>query len=278
MNSADYRVMEMAVQLHDGRACLSSGEKDAAARVGWSQEHLDVLFEQWAGVDLSRFMQGLGLARTRQKLQAVKNLLAGSSAVESCCLSRSLSEEQGKGEGLTIRYGSSSSPFGECLLAMTDTGEICHLSFVDEEKQQEQLEELRCDWPQATIIADAGEFGGLLPPLFSPTGLTSADSVRLLVKGTSFQLKVWCALLALPFGSLISYQGLAGYLGHPTACRAVAGAVAANPVAWLIPCHRVIRQSGEIHRYRWGDTRKKMMLGWEEACIFPLRAGAQDGY
>ena len=267
MNSADYRVMEMAVHLYDGRACLSSGEKDAAARVGWSQEHLDVLFEQWAGVDLSRFMQGLGLARTRQKLQAVKNLLAGSTPVESGCLSRSLSEEQGKGQGLTIRYGSFPSPFGGCLLAMTDAGEICRLSFVDEEKQQEQLKELRCDWPQATIIADAGEFGGLLPPLFTPAGLTSAEPIRLLVKGTTFQLKVWRALLALPFGSLISYQGLAGYLGHPTACRAVAGAVAANPVAWLIPCHRVIRQSGEIHRYRWGDARKKMMLGWEEACV-----------
>ena len=146
---------------------------------------------------------------------------------------------------------------------MTGGGEVCHLAFVDDGKWQEHLEGLRHSWPQATIIAAAGEFDSLVVRIFSSGGFESVEPLCLLVKGTTFQFRVWQALLALPFGTVISYQELTGYLGHPTACRAVA--VAANPVSCLIPCHRVIRKSGEIHHYRWGDTRKKMMLGWE-AC------------
>jgi len=232
-----------------------------------SKEHLDTQFEQWAGVGLSRFMQGLDLHHTRQKLEEIRDLLAGSPLPEPSCQLRSLSAEQGKGQaaGLTIKYGFYPSPFGDCLLAMTDTGEVCYLAFVDEEEGLSPREELRQSWPQATIIGDDGELGSLVVRIFSPQGPASLEPLRLLVKGTIFQLKVWQALLALPFGAVISYQGLAAYIGHPTASRAVASAVAANPVSWLIPCHRVIRESGEIHHYRWGSTRKKMMLGWE-AC------------
>lgn len=261
--------MEMAVQISADRDRISSGKKEPAIRCGTlGQEHLDALFEQWAGVDLSRFMQSFDLTRIRQKLQEVKNPVAGSWPGEPRCLMRVVTAEHGRGQGqgLTISYGSCASPFGECLLAMTDVGEICHLSFVDEGKRQEHVEELCQSWPQATIIGGVRELGGLAAPIFSPAGSLSSQPLQLLVKGTAFQLKVWQALFTLPFGALISYQGLAGHLGQPAACRAVARAVAANPVAWLIPCHRVIRQSGEIHHYRWGDTRKKMMLGWE-ACV-----------
>ena len=144
--------------------------------------------------------------------------------------------------------------------------EICHLSFVDLGQWQTHLEELRHKWPQATIIAGDGESGGrMVERIFTSTGVDPLDPFLLLLKGTDFQFKVWQALLAVPRGVLISYQRLATNMGHPTACRAVASAVAANPVAYLIPCHRVIRNSGEIHHYRWGSSRKKAMLGWE-AC------------
>lgn len=267
LNRADYRTIEMAIHAFDERAWRHAGEREITARVGVSKEHLDTQFEQWAGVGLSRFMQGLGLHHTRQKLQEISDLLAGSPLPEPSCQLRFLSAEQGKGQaaGLTIKYGFYPSPFGDCLLAMTDTGDVCYLAFVDEGEGLSPREELRQSWPQATIIGDDGELGGLVVRIFSPRGSASLEPLRLLVKGTIFQLKVWQALLALPFGAVISYQGLAAYMGHPTASRAVASAVAANPVSWLIPCHRVIRKSGEIHHYRWGSTRKKMMLGWE-AC------------
>jgi AraC family transcriptional regulator of adaptative response/methylated-DNA-[protein]-cysteine methyltransferase len=149
---------------------------------------------------------------------------------------------------------------------MTGAREICHLSFVDEGEGRFHLEELRHTWPQATIIAADREIGSLVARIFAPGGSDHLQLLRLLVKGTPFQFKVWQALLALPEGAMISYQGLAASMGHPTACRAVASAVAANPVSYLIPCHRVVRKSGEIHHYRWGSSRKKMMLGWE-ACV-----------
>jgi AraC family transcriptional regulator of adaptative response/methylated-DNA-[protein]-cysteine methyltransferase len=121
-------------------------------------------------------------------------------------------------------------------------------------------------WPQATIITDNRGCTTLVERIFSPAGTESLQPLRLLVSGTTFQLKVWQALCVLPRGAMISYEGLAASMGHPTACRAVASAVAANPVSYLIPCHRVVRKSGEIHHYRWGSSRKKMMLGWE-ACV-----------
>ena len=168
-----------------------------------------------------------------------------------------------KTPGLTITYGLYPSPFGDCLLAMIGR-EICHFSFVDEGKLQVHLEELRHNWPQATIIADDGQSGRqMVERIFMPAGVESLDPFSLLLKGTAFQIRVWRALLTLPWGAMISYQGLAAYMGHPTACRAVASAIAANPVGYLIPCHRVIRKSGEIRHYRWGSSRKKAMLGWE---------------
>lgn len=258
----------MAVQAFDEKEWRLSGEEGIAARVGLSREHLNTLFEQWAGVGLTRFMHCLTLNHTRQKLLELRELMAGSPPPALNCQMQSLPSEYGKrpGAGLTIKYGLSLSPFGDCLLAMTTTREVCHLSFVDRGEGLSPYEELCQTWPQATIMSDDGEIASLVERLFSPAGSGAMEPLRLLVKGTTFQLKVWQALLALPRGTVISYQGLAASMGHPTACRAVAGAVATNPVGYLIPCHRVIRKSGEIHHYRWGSNRKKMMLGWE-ACV-----------
>lgn len=268
LNSADYRTIAMAVQAFDERALRLSGEDGIAARVGLSREHLNTLFEQWAGVGLTRFMHCLTLSHTRQKLLELRELMAGLPSSELDCQLQSPPSEHGKklGEGLTIKYGLSLSPFGDCLLAMTSTREICHLSFVDGGEGLSPREELCRTWPRATIIADDGKMTSLVERIFSPDWSGAVEPLRLLVKGTTFQLKVWRALLALPQGAVISYQGLAASMGQPTACRAVASAVAANPVGYLIPCHRVVRKSGEIHHYRWGNNRKKMMLG-REACV-----------
>ncbi len=281
-NSADYQTIEMVIHAFDERVWEYSGAEEIAARVGVSRDLLDTVFARWAGVGLTRFMQSLTLSRIRKRLLEAKGLPAGalqpglSGAGQPvfwvCCQLRLLPFGQGQGagrrsevktSGLTITYGLYPSPFGDCLLAMIGS-EICYLSFVDEGKRQVHLEELRHNWPQATIIADDGEYGrSMAAQIFTAAGVDPLNPFSLLLKGTAFQLRVWQALLTLPMGAMISYQGLAALMGHPTACRAVASAVAANPVGYLIPCHRVIRKSGEIHHYRWGSSRKKAMLGWE---------------
>ena len=274
MNTADYRCIEMVIDAMDEKRRESLGVEEIVARVGLSREDLDALFQRWAGVDLGRFQQSLTLSQTRKRLTEVENLLAGSrpqqvsgtgSHLEVTCRSRLLPSGQEKGAGLTISHGLYPSPFGDCFLAMTDR-EISHLSFVDPGQWAAHLKELRHNWPQATIIADNGESGRrMVERIFRSSGIDPLEPFPLLLKGTDFQFRVWQALLVVSRGALISYQGLADYMGHPTACRAVASVVAANPVGYLIPCHRVIRKSGEIHRYRWGSSRKKAMLGWE-AC------------
>ena len=279
MNTVDYHSIEMVIHVFDEKSGTHSGERKIETGVGLSRDELDGLFMRWAGVKLTRFLSCLTLSYTRKRLLESSNVLAGPLQprpagpdrpvpYENRCRLRLLTSAQGQGLGLTITYGLYPSPFGDCLLAMGD-GQICYLSFVDGGGWQLHVEELRRKWPQARILADEGGAGShMVEQIFAPAGLDLPDSpepLPLLLKGTDFQLRVWRALLALPRGAIISYEDLAVRLGRPTACRAVAGAVAANPVAYLIPCHRVIRKSGEIHRYRWGSSRKKAMLGME-AC------------
>jgi len=267
LNNADYRNIEQAVHAGEERRGLRSGCRKDRAGVGLSQEQLDTLFEQWAGVDLPRFLQSLAGPHTRQKLQQFRDGPGPAGSLSApCCQIIAAPAAPGKkpGAGLIIKYGIFASPFGACFLAMTATGELCHLSFVDDDEGPLHYAELRQAWPQATIMADE-EIGSLLTPIFSAGKLGLLAPWRVLVAGTAFQLQVWQTLLAVPFGAVIHYQGLADLMGYPAACRAVARAVAANPVGYLIPCHRVIRKSGEIHHYHWGSIRKKIMLGWE-AC------------
>jgi len=254
-----------------------------AHKSGLSPLAIDQMFMAWAGVDLHGFLDTLSQGQLRRKLAESADLFAGTNAANQalpagrshpceirCSLiqrSASLSSRQGRqrGAGLTISHGLYPSPFGTCLLAVSGE-QICHLSFVDEGQQWTCLAELRHYWPQAILTADdTMRQQEKIRQIFAPDTDACQQPLSLLLSGTSFQLLVLQALLTLPRGSMISYQGLAETLGHPAATRAVANAVAANPVGFLIPCHRVIRKNGEIHNYCWGRTRKIAMLGWE-AC------------
>lgn len=279
MMSADYRdVIRVLDVLDDNRAGRSGvdlcSHDEVAVRTGLRVMELDALFARWAGVDLTRFLQSLTIRQIRQRLLGSADLIekrrqqelpagAGSNRVQV----RFWPPGSGRkaGAGMTIRYTLNPTPFGNCLLAVSER-EICWLSFVDSETEAPYVDALRRVWPQARIVK--GEEHGdrqKVEQIFLGTQDAAVDSLAVLVKGTDFQMQVWQALLALPLGAMISYQDLALALGRPTACRAVASAVAANPVSYLLPCHRVIRQSGEIHHYRWGGNRKRVMLGWE-AC------------
>ena len=167
-----------------------------------------------------------------------------------------------QGSDLHISYGFHPSPFGRCLLALTDRG-ICSLAFVDSEEQAAAINRLQKSWPRAALKQDPELIGQLVNRIFSkPDGPQPID---LLVNGTDFQIKVWEALLRIPSGCVCSYEDIARRIGQSGAARAVGAAVGSNPVACLIPCHRVIRKSGHTGGYRWGTARKKAMIDWEAA-------------
>jgi AraC family transcriptional regulator of adaptative response/methylated-DNA-[protein]-cysteine methyltransferase len=176
------------------------------------------------------------------------------------------------GAGLRIAAGFHETPFGDCLLATTDRG-ICGLSFVTEGREA-AMADLVQRWPAATVLERPRETAPVAARVFralevrDPEGLVP---LGLLVRGTNFQVKVWQALLRIPVGGLTTYEAIASAIGSPGAVRAVGTAVGRNPVAFLIPCHRVIRSTGALGGYRWGGDRKRAMIAWE-AARSPLEA------
>lgn len=174
---------------------------------------------------------------------------------------RSPDESKARGRGLQIWYGKHETPFGECLIAMTPRG-ICNLHFLDASEGDAATQILCSEWPQADLIQDQQMTQGIRDRIFERV-TANGQPLTLWVKGTDFQMQVWRALLKIPFGGTATYQELAAAIGRPTAARAVGSAVGSNPVAYLIPCHRVIRASGELGGFRWGLERKTMMLDWE---------------
>lgn len=173
----------------------------------------------------------------------------------------SLAELESGRQGLQIRYGVHGTPVGPCVIATTSQG-ICNLAFLDEPCQIKAEKYLQIEWPNADIIADPASTKVVGDRLFQPYP-DSPSALTLHVKGTDFQIQVWRSLLNIPFAQQTTYQQLAIAMGKPTAARAIGNAVGRNPVAYLIPCHRVIRQSGALGGYRWGIDRKTKLLEWE---------------
>jgi AraC family transcriptional regulator of adaptative response/methylated-DNA-[protein]-cysteine methyltransferase len=171
-------------------------------------------------------------------------------------------EYKARGKGLDIGFGFAASPFGECLLLWTQRG-ICGLAFVAEGGRAGCLAEMKSRWPEATYAEDAGAARKLASDVFAP--VEQRHKLGLVLYGSPFQVKVWEALLRVPEGALVSYDMLAAAIGSPRASRAVGSAVGANPLAFLIPCHRVIRKTGVIGDYHWGRARKLALIGWEQA-------------
>lgn len=167
-----------------------------------------------------------------------------------------------QGEGVAIDWGWAATPLGWMVVGETVRG-ICHLSFVDDPAAPAVLDRLRLCWPRAVLRHRPEAAASLAERVFA--GAQRGAPLRLLLRGTPFRLKVWEALLRVPAGRVCSYTTLAARAGAPRAARAVGSAMAGNDIALLIPCHRVIRESGEIGEYRWGATRKALLLGWEQA-------------
>jgi O-6-methylguanine DNA methyltransferase len=172
---------------------------------------------------------------------------------------------------LQIVYGRHGTPFGDCLIAATPRG-ICHLLFLGTDPQEPAEPLLRREWPRADMQPDPSTTQVLRDRIFTPRA-NNSDPLALCVKGTNFQIQVWQALLQIPPGKTTTYRGLATAIGRPTAARAVGNALGRNPVAYVIPCHRVIRESGELGGFRWGLERKAALLAWEASQTQPEHPG-----
>lgn len=269
----DYTLIEKALVYVDEHAHEQPELRDVASSVGLSESHFQRLFTEWAGISPKRFLQFLTRERARGLLDRSATMLETTFQVGLSSPGRlhdlfitteavTPGEYKSRGAGLTIRYGIYPSPFGMCLIGITDRG-ICHLGFV-RRHEGDAVDELFSYWRAATIVEDQAATAGLVESIFA-LGTDPGRRLHVLLRGTNFQIKVWEALLRIPEGSLSTYEEIAAQTGNPLAVRAVGHAVARNPVPVLIPCHRVIRKLGEFGEYRYGAARKKALLGWEWA-------------
>lgn len=251
-----------------------------AEEVGLSEFHFQRLFSGWVGVSPKKFLQYLTLTHAKERLAACDSVLdaaydaglSGPGRLHDLFVAHEAvtpGEWKAMGEGLTLRYGWHESPFGDCLIVATGRG-VCGLGFALPEGREATEADLLACWDQARLVEDAQATASYARLAFGREGGT----LPLVLRGTPFQLKVWEALMRIPPGAVVSYEKLAAHIGKPTAARAVAGAVALNPVSWLVPCHRVIRGTGAITGYRWGPSRKRAILAWEAA--MEEKAGAAD--
>ncbi len=245
---------------------------DIAQHINLSEPYLQRLFSNWAGVSPKQYLQYLTKEYAKQQLQhksvldaALTSGLSGAGRLHDLMLnweSMTPGEYKQQGKGLTIEYGCHPTPFGQCFIASTHRG-ICKLAFYDRENERNELEaQLHHDWCEADIQHAPDSTAQFSTQIFA-CSTTDNTPLKLLLKGSKFQLKVWEALLAIPEGKIVSYQQVAGAIGAPSSVRAVASAIARNNIGYLIPCHRVIRATGELSNYRWGKTRKQAMLAWE---------------
>lgn len=273
--SEDYKRMEQAILYLEENYHRQPNLKEIAGSVHLSEFHFQRLFTRWAGVSPKKFMQFLTLDHAKKLLEESKSVLdatyeAGLSSpgrlhdlfvnIEAV----TPGEFKQKGAGLKISYGIHPSPFGECLLAVTERG-ICGLSFIEKENPKTAIRYLQSKWPEAKLVEKPAATKPYVEKIFkSPSG-NGAPKLNLFLQGTNFQIKVWEALLKIPAGCVASYEEIAARIGKPTASRAVGSAVANNSIAYLIPCHRVIQKIGAFGNYRWGAPRKKAMLIWESA-------------
>lgn len=273
--NSDYARVKEAIHFIRDHAAAQPTLEDLADYLGLSRFHAQRLFRRWAGTTPKRFLQSL-------TVEHAKELLRRSASVLEATWDTGLSspgrlhdlfvvteavtpgEFKSGGEELTIRYGLHDTPFGRCLLAATERG-VCALEFVGggDEGETEAVKALRAGWPAARVVEDSGHTAPLVERAFEFTR-TGGSRPPLHVRGSNFQIRVWKALLQVPPGSAVHYGQLARMIqgGGP---RAVGRALSANPVACLIPCHRVLRATGAVGGYRWGEERKTAILAWESA-------------
>ena len=253
------------------------GLDEVAEKIHLSPYHFQRLFTDWAGVSPKKFLQYISVEHAKSILKdkqaslfdaAFETGLSGTGRLHDLFINiegMTPGEYKNGGVQLQINFSFAESPFGNIIVASTAKG-ICHLAFADDEK--EALHELQVQFPKAQFkqVVDAIQQNALF--IFTQDW-KNLSKIKLHLKGTPFQIKVWEALLKIPMGDVSTYSHIASQIDNPNASRAVGSAVGDNPVAFLIPCHRVIRSTGAFGQYHWGSLRKTAMLGWEAAKTNP---------
>jgi AraC family transcriptional regulator, regulatory protein of adaptative response / methylated-DNA-[protein]-cysteine methyltransferase len=277
MPVSDYDRIAQAIQFIEANYRRQPALDEVAKSVYLSEFHFQRLFRRWVGISPKRFLQFLTIEHAKRRLDECRSVLDATYDAGLSSPGRlhdlfvtleavTPGEYKRRGDGLRIAYGFHDTPFGTALLAATERG-LCGLSFVDEGGEGAAIDELRERWAKADMDEDPRDTADLARRIFSPAERDDRP-IPLLVQGTNHQVRVWEALLRVPPGALVSYEQLAAAAGRPDAVRAVAGAVAKNQIAYVIPCHRVIRKLGAFGGYRWGMERKKAMVAWEAARAF----------
>jgi len=270
---SDYIRIEKAMTYMSEHVSSQPSLEDVAAHVHLSPFHFHRVFCKWAGTTPKRFLQALTLERSKRMLKEEGSLMDVSLSMGLSGGSRlydhfvkleavTPGEYRNGGQGITIQYGVNETPFGKIFVAMTPRG-VCRIEFLGSRSADEILVDIRKDWPKASLVQNDNATNYVANVLFSRLKDGQSNPLSLHVMGTNFQVAVWRALLRIPSGQLASYSQIANALGYPKASRAVGNAVGSNPVAMLIPCHRVIQKSGAIGGYRWGSTKKEMIQAWE---------------
>lgn len=270
-NDINYHRIEQAILFIESNFKRQPDLDEIAAHVNMSPFHFQRIFTEWAGISPKRFLQFLTIDFLKAKLTESRSLADAADSAGLSSQSRiydlfttleavTPDEYKRRGEGIQITYGFHETPFGICFIGITERG-VCWLSFLSASLDREAaIEEMNLHWNRSKIMEDLASTRTVVERIFSKQ---PGSKLNLLVKGTNFQVKVWEALLKLPTGSLTTYQDIAATIGKRKALQAVGSAVGANHIAYLIPCHRVIRKDGILGHYRWSSPRKKGMIGWE---------------
>jgi AraC family transcriptional regulator of adaptative response/methylated-DNA-[protein]-cysteine methyltransferase len=282
-----YDAIERALDFIETKVEDQPGLAEIAEAVGMSPFQCQRLFSRMVGVSPKKFLQFLTLQRAKDALAQATSVLeasfdaglSGPGRLHDLFVSVEAAtpgEFKARGEGMAIRHGVADGPFGPCLILSSERG-ITGLAFVEPGEEGAILDELSEPYRAARFIEDPAHAEALAARIFGPiTGQAAGEAgpLRLFLSGTPFQLKVWEALLRIPSGALVAYDDVARQISRPGAARAVGGAVGANLISYLIPCHRVIQSSGAFGNYRWGAARKRLIIGVEGA-LHPERLASE---
>jgi AraC family transcriptional regulator of adaptative response/methylated-DNA-[protein]-cysteine methyltransferase len=263
-----YEDIKRAIEYLDENYSYQPKLEDVSSHIGMSKHHFARIFKEYVGVSPMKFLQATTLSHAKQKLQTSRSILDTSIDLGLSSSSRlhelfvnfvgvTPSEYKKMGVNLDIRYGFGFSPFGKTMIASTSKG-ICSLEFYDD-SYDEIFNRLTSTWMNAHFTQDNKEAQELLDKIFVDKG-----KVNLFVKGTNFQINVWKAILNINSSDISTYSDVATLIGKPKAVRAVASAIGSNHIGFLIPCHRVISKSAAMGGYKWGVSRKKVILSYEE--------------
>lgn len=274
----DYEVVRRVVEMLSIHYREQPSLETIAAELNLSSFHLQKIFSRWAGLSPKAFLQAVTLDHAKRLLRqenlplldtSIELGLSGPSRLHDLFVSHeamSPGEWKAKGAGLIMKYGYHPSPFGEALVFITERG-LAGMAFSDERRSKACFDDMIRRWPHATFVEDEGATAPYIARIFNPEEWQSEQPLQVVLLGTDFQVRVWKSLLKVPFGQAVTYSDIAQDIGQPSASRAVGAAVGANPISFVVPCHRALGKNGALTGYHWGLTRKRAMLGWETGLL-----------